>query len=133
MNLSSTIITISLITAIGLNWLSCSSDKTPVVDLTNACIDVDASYDLNIKPIIDRGCALGGCHVNGGDGPGIYTNYENIVPFLEDGSFRRTTLEQKDDPLIGMPPKWSNNGAPKELTESELELITCWLENGYPK
>ena len=133
MNLSPTSISFSILTVFSLFWLSCTSDKTPVVDLTNECNNINASYDLNIKPIIDRGCALGGCHVNGGDGPGIYTNYENIIPFIEDGSFRRTTIEQKDDPLIGMPPKWSNNGAPKELTEAELELITCWLENGYPE
>lgn len=133
MNLFQTTFSIILITSFSLNWLSCTSDKTPVIDLTNECLDVDASYTLNIKPIIDRGCALGGCHVTGGDGPGVYTTYENIIPFIEDGSFKRTTLDQKDDPLIGMPPKWSNNGAPKELTEIELELITCWLENGYPE
>ncbi len=133
MKYSLTSFSIITLTVFSLNWLSCTSDKTPDLDLNNACLGIDATYTMEIKPIIDRGCALGGCHVNGGDGPGIYTAYENIVPFIEDGSFRRTTLDQKDDPLLGMPPKWSNNGAPKELTELELELITCWLENGYPE
>lgn len=133
MNYSLTSFSIILLTVFSLNWLSCTTDKTPEIDLTSACLEIEATYNLDIKPIIDRGCALGGCHVNGGDGPGVYTLYENIIPFIEDGSFRRTTLDQKDDPLLGMPPKWSNNGAPTELTEMELELITCWLENGYPE
>ncbi len=101
--------------------------------MANMCLDIEVSYDLNIKPILDKSCAVGGCHVNGGDGPGVYTSYDNITPYIEDGSFQKTTIEQKDDPNIGMPPDWSNNGVPKDLTDSELELISCWLENGYPK
>ena len=133
MKFSLTSISLILITVFSLNWLSCTSNKTPDIDMANMCLDIDASYSSNIKPIIDRGCALGGCHVNGGDGPGIYTSYENIVPFIEDGSFRRTTIDQRDDPLLGMPPEWSHNGAPKSLADTELELITCWLQNGYPE
>jgi len=118
---------------LALTWLQCTSDKAPLVDLTETCVDVEVGYELNIKPIIDNSCALGGCHVNGGDGPGVYITYENVVPFLEDGSFERTVIELKDDPNLGMPPDWSNNGAPKDLTETELQLVKCWLEKGFPK
>jgi len=122
-----------LITLIIIALLRCTSDKTPLIDVSAQCNDVDANYDLNIKPIIDNSCALGGCHVNGGDGPGVYVNYSNLVPFFEDGSFERTVIDQKDDPNIGMPPDYSTNGAPKDLTEAQLELVKCWINKGYPE
>lgn len=121
------------ITILSLSLLQCTADKAPIIDTSGACVGIEASYDTNIKAILNNSCALGGCHVNGGDGPGNYISYSNILPFLEDGSFKRTTVDQKDDPIIGMPPDWSINGAPKDLTEFELELITCWLEAGYPE
>jgi len=127
------IITSILLTIIFISLLRCTTDKTPINNSIDDCENIIATYDLNIKPIIDNSCALGGCHVNGGDGPGVYVNYNNIVPFLEDGSFERTTIDQKDDPLIGMPPKWATNGAPTELTEEELQLVKCWLDQGYPE
>ncbi len=122
-----------IITLLLLSLLQCTSDKTPLIDLSDACMTIEVSYDLNIKPIIDNSCALGGCHINGGDGPGIYTNYSNLVPFFEDGSFKRTVIEQRDDPNIGMPPDWSNNGAPKDLTAAQIDLVKCWVESGYPE
>jgi len=122
-----------LITMVFFCLLQCTADKTPIIDLSNACLEVEVSYNLNIKTIIDNSCALGGCHINGGDGPGVYTNYSNLVPFFEDGSFERTVIEQRNDPNIGMPPDWSNNGAPKDLTEDQIELVKCWIEAGYPE
>jgi len=121
------------LTILALNWLQCTSDKAPLVDITSICQEKEVGYALNIKPIIDNNCALGGCHVNGGDGTGLYNNYADVVRDIENGSFERTVIDLKDDPNIGMPPDWSNNGAPKDLSDSELELVKCWLEKGYPE
>ena len=122
-----------IITVFMLTLLRCTSDKLSPVDQEAECASIEATYDLNIQPIINNSCALGGCHVNGGDGPGDYMVYQNMIPYFEDGSFERTVIEQKDDPILGMPPDWSNNGAPLDLTEAELELVKCWVSAGYPE
>jgi len=122
-----------IITFIVIGLLRCNTDKTPIIDNTSECDILTASYDLNVKAIIDNTCALSGCHVNGGEGPGVYTSYDNLIPFIEDGSIALTVIERKDDPVIGMPPDWSTNGAPKDLTEEQLDLIQCWVDAGYPE
>jgi hypothetical protein len=124
---------ISIITLLTITLFCCTNDKTPLIDVSSQCADIEATYDFNIKPIIDNSCALGGCHVTGGDGPGVYVNYNNLIPFIEDGSFKRTVIDQKDDPIIGMPPDYATNGAPLDLTEEELELVKCWVDRGYPE
>ena len=116
-----------------MTLLHCTSEKLPFVDEAADCLNVETTYDLNIKPIIDNSCALVGCHVTGGDAPGVYINYNNLVPFFEDGTFESTVIDQREDPIIGMPPDYSTNGEPKNLAEEELALIKCWIRSGYPE
>ena len=104
--------------------MSCGDDEEPVC----------ATYEADIKPIIDISCAYSGCHAGADAGMFVtdiskdYTNYEGLLATIENGSFADRTLDSLD-----MPPFYTPDGNPKELTAAELEIIACWLEAGYPE
>ena len=116
-------------------WLltDCSRDQ-----LAESTVDCDESVTYNgvIKPIIDESCSYSGCHDGrGGIGPADYTRYSGILRHLNSGSFRSRTIDQKDSPSLGMPPDASvyPETLKESLTDDELEMITCWLDNGFPE
>jgi len=112
---------------------ACTSDQ--LVD-PNIPVDVCAdpvTYDGQIEAIITTYCALSGCHVSGGDGPGDYSTYEGMSPFLNAASFENVVVDLKDDPISGMPPDWDANPGPKDLTDEDFDLVKCWIEQSYPE
>jgi len=113
---------------------SCTRDSFEPVEID--CTE-EISYDNMVKAIINSSCSYSGCHDGaGGIGPGDYTVYNGrLLADLDSGSFERRVINQKDDPFVGMPP---NNevyasSVKDDLTEDELEIITCWLQSGYPE
>ncbi|MEM6377643.1 MAG: hypothetical protein AAF705_05500 [Bacteroidota bacterium] len=84
-----------------------------------SCDDIVTSYELNIRQIVDNTCAYSGCHPD-------YTDYQGILPVLEDGSFRSRVLKLKADPNLGMPPDYAPATRQKDLNEEQINLITCW-------
>lgn len=81
------------------------------------------TYDDGINDIITVSCATAGCHVAGvQDVPGIFSTYEQLITFLENGSFENQIRTGE------MPPP----GSP-QLSDSELNDLLCWLKQGYPK
>ena len=113
--------------------LSCSRDK---LEESQVECDDSVTYSTVIKPIIDESCAYSGCHDGGaGIGPADYTRYDGMLRHLNAGSFRSRTIDQKDSPSIGMPPDMSvyTESLKDDLTEDELEMITGWLDNGFPE
>lgn len=109
----------------------CTGDELPAPAPGINCDEVDVSYDLNIKPLIDRSCAYSGCHLD--VAPGRYTSYDGMLDNLKKGKFQQRVLTLRADPILGMPPDNSPEGRPKDLTEEELELIRCWLDKGFPE
>jgi hypothetical protein len=81
-------------------------------------VPTQLTYTEHIKPIIDASCAISGCHVSGGDGPGNYTTYAGLQSSLDDGSFNQRVLVDRD-----MPP----NGS---LTDCQIQFINQWIQNG---
>lgn len=108
----------------------CTADKvTPIV--IEDCPMPQPTYDGAIKAIIDRSCAYSGCHLD--SAPGRYDSYEGLKSILDGGKFKSRVIDVKDDPNAGMPPDYSPEGRPENLTEEELNMIQCWLEADYPK
>lgn len=68
-----------------------------------------------LKPLLDEKC--NGCHSAGGQLPGL-TTYSDMKKFGSVGEIKHHVLVKKD-----MPPE-------KPLTESELNMFSCWLEGG---
>ena len=105
--------------------------------LFNACGDdeCDVTYENEVKPIIERSCAYSGCHSGADAGMWVtegsedYTNYAGILANLQAGSFRARTIDSLDMPPAAYVPE----GRPVSLTQAELDILICWLDNGYPE
>lgn len=97
-------------------------------------VGCNPTYEADIKSIMDKSCAYSGCHSGADAGMFVtaasndYTNYEGMEVTLFNGSFSTRVLDSLD-----MPPFYTPDGNPKELTTEELDIISCWIENGYPK
>jgi hypothetical protein len=89
------------------------------------CTNIEATYDTNIQPIITTYCSYSGCHVQGFPS-GDFSTYSAMLARLESGSVETRTIG-----LMDMPPQ--NASGPKDLTPEDLELLTCWLSNGFPE
>lgn len=124
---------LSLMLFFGLLVIACTSDKLDEPIPPTFCEANMVTYDNQVKPIIDKTCAIAGCHVLGTIAPGVFTNYEGLRPFLSDAEFKTFVIDLRDDPNLGMPPDWPTNPGPKNLTEEEFEIISCWVAQGYPE
>lgn len=107
------------------------------IALFHSCKDEEpcATYETEIKPIIDKGCAYSGCHSGADAGMWVpadesdYTNYEGLLNSLENGTFAVEVI----DSLTMPPAAYVQDPHPKELSQSELDIIDCWINDGYPK
>ena len=113
------------------SW-SCSSD---VLESNGSECDDEVSYDNGIKDIIDETCAYSGCHNGGGSAPGDYRTFDGLQRFINDGSFVERVIDVRDNPTRGMPPDRIiyPETLQDDLTESQLELVTCWIQNNFPE
>ena len=113
--------------------ISCTSDKLPEPEPPAFCDTLQVSYNLQVKQIIDTNCAFSGCHSPGSIAPGNYTSFSGLSGFLNDQEFKRFVIDLRNDPDIGMPPNWPTNPGPKDLTQEEFDILSCWVEAGYPE
>ncbi len=116
-----------------LTETACTTDQLEEMPPLAFCDTLAVSYDLQVKAIIDTNCAFSGCHVSGTAAPGNYTSYSRMAPFLTDREFRRFVIDLRNDPDLGMPPNWVTNPGPQDLTDEEFDIISCWVQAGYPE
>jgi len=112
---------------------SCTTDQLDEMPPLEFCDTLQVSYNLQVKDIIDSNCAFSGCHVAGSSAPGNYSSYGSMSPFLNDREFKKFVIDLKNDPDLGMPPNWDTNPGPKDLTDEEFDIISCWVESEYPE
>ena len=90
-------------------------DTTTVSDTDTVVVDT-CKFTTHIQPIIDANCV--GCH-GSGSSDGDFTSYSGIFAKIDNsGPFENRVLILKDMPMGG------------SLTQSEIDLIQCWLDNG---
>ncbi len=106
---------------------ACNFDKLPEPTVSSVCETLMPVYDGQIEAIIEESCAYSGCH-EGGAAIGDYTTYQSMLSTLESGNIATRVLNLRD-----MPPSYAPDGKPKTLPDDELELIECWLANGFPE
>ncbi len=92
---------------------ACTSEKGEVAE--PAC---EASYANEILPIMQASCTPG-CHEPGGVGPGDFNDYDALKSKVTDGQLESRVVVNQN-----MPPP------PGSLTEAEIDLIKCWIDNG---
>lgn len=116
--------------------LACTNDVLPPPQSPAFCDDIAPTYNADVKPIMEESCTYAGCH-NGAGGVTStnYTSYNLLLPILNNGDFRSRVLGQKKDPVFGMPPDRSvySESLKDDLTEEELQIIECWLNDGFPQ
>jgi hypothetical protein len=87
----------------------------------------------DVKEMINTSCAYAGCHAGAEAGLYVpeaakdYTTYSGLKAGLENGKFDDRALTRKDMP----PPAFVTEGHPKELSQEEIDLLTCWSDNGH--
>ena len=129
------IITIALLIMVG----ACTADEVTPAAGCDSFETKSTSDDPNIatvKDIIDQTCAYSGCHDGaGGIAPGDYNKYSRIVQDIENGSFAARVITQRDNPSLGMPPDKSvyPQSLQDSLSQIQLDIITCWLQDGFPE
>lgn len=103
---------------------SCLKAKTEPVNAAE-CPTV-ISYSLEIEPIIHASCMT-----NLGPGTGCHdawiTNYDNVKSYLDLGIWQADVLIDKTMPKI------PNDFAIDSLTADELQVMKCWIDQGYPQ
>jgi hypothetical protein len=100
---------------------SCKPDP-----VTYDCTGLTPTYAADVKSIIDNNCATSGCHsasshANGKD----YSTYALVKSGSEKNSFMGSM--QHLSGYESMP-----KGA-SQLSDSLLQTISCWIENGAPE
>lgn len=112
---------------------ACTEDMLPEPE-PSMCDGLMPTYETDIRPIIEASCAYSGCHLGGGGGgQPNYEGYEDLLPDIENGTFRDRVILRQADENVGMPPNYAPDGRPQDLTADEILLMECWLEAGYPE
>ena len=95
--------------------MSCHKDKTlaPVSCVTTI------SYTTDIVPIIQSSCME--CHDT------WITEYSNIVDYINNDSWQNAIWGSYTMP------KMPNNFGIDSLTSDEIQIMKCWVEQGFPE
>lgn len=112
---------------------ACSRDE---LEPPGGCETMTPTYSGSVKDIIDQSCAYSGCHDGqGGIGPGNYTTFEGMEADMQSGNFTERVINLRDNPSKGMPPNSSvyPESQQDDLSTIQLEIITCWIQNGFEK
>lgn len=89
---------------------SCKKNKKN--KLTPVCDGSVATYDSNIKTIIDAKCVS--CHSG-------YGSYSGISSITSNGQFKQHVLTDQDMPQNS------------SLNQDQINLIQCWADAGFPQ
>lgn len=100
-------------------------------DVADPC---KTSFTHDVMPLMMSSCAYSGCHSGSSASQWVparakdYTSYDGMLGTLSDGTFALRVLE-----LQNMPPdKHIPEGRPTFLTGEDLEMLRCWVNDGYP-
>lgn len=103
---------------------SCLKDKTTPIDPA-ACTTI-VSYSLDIVPIINTSCVT-----NQGPGTGCHDawifEYAAVETYLDLNIWQNEVLVEKTMPEI------PNIFGIDSLTNEQLQLMECWINQGYPE
>jgi hypothetical protein len=70
-----------------------------------------------------------------GSAPGDFSTFIGMRRYIEDGSFTERVIDQRVNPSKGMPPNMSvyPESQQDDLSDVQLEIITCWIQNNFPE
>jgi len=108
-------------------YFTACDDEEPMPMPMGACASIDASYNGDVKAIINASCSVVGCHDGSGmntfipEGAEDFTTFDGLSENLNNGNF---TLEVITNGT--MPPGIA-------ISEEHLEILECWKDSGFPE
>jgi hypothetical protein len=106
-----------------ISFAACTKDNG---NNTYDCTGVTSTYTADVKPIMDNSCALSGCHSAASSQAGFDLSSYNAVKTAA-GSAKFMGSMEHNSRYEAMP-----RGAAK-LSDANLKLIACWINNGMPQ
>ena len=109
-------------TVLLLLFFSCAREKAR----DPFCVGPSGTNYINdIEPIIFQHCSIAGCHSSASAQGGIsLTNYAEVSLAIQNPAFLGSI--RRESGFIAMPPNYI-------LSDSLVEKITCWRDNGLPE
>lgn len=105
----------TLLTILFIFLGSCKKDL-----LDPECDGSKPTYDGEVKSIIDANCTNSSCHGSGSKHDD-YTTYDGLSEVIANGEFEEHVLNKQNMPRGG------------DLSQNEINLIQCWVDNNYPE
>lgn len=91
------------------------------------CTGYAPTYTIDVKPILNRSCAVSGCHNSGSKKSGLdYSGY----------AAARAGASESDEFLGSIQHKNGYQAMPRQrpmLSEAEIRTLSCWIRNGMPE
>ena len=88
--------------------------------LTPSCNGDTPTYNNGISAIINAECNATACHGTGSS-QAEFTTYAGMALAISNGNFEKKVLVDQTMPRNGF------------LTQDQIDLIQCWVDNGYPE
>ena len=114
-----------------VTFFACKDDETPPKEddppTITFCDSVGATYDKDIKSVVDANCATSGCHDDRAGAPkGIkLANYDQVKASAETGTFLKAIKHEAG--VSAMPV------GKAKLDDNTIKVIACWISAGYPE
>lgn len=99
-----------------LSMCSCQSNNDPIATPTPSCSNTTVSFATDIKPIIETSCLINNsqCHGKNLSIP----NWANFSEVQAKAALIKTKTGNRSMPKIG------------SLSQAQIDLIACWVDNG---
>ncbi|MBX2980191.1 MAG: hypothetical protein KF905_12910 [Flavobacteriales bacterium] len=99
---------------------ACYYDNEEELYPNSFCDTANVTWSGTINPIIQSKCAIPGCHVSGGFGPGDFTQYNNVKAAVDNGRFEAEVITAGSMPPSG------------RLPACQITQINDWIAQGAP-
>jgi hypothetical protein len=104
-------------------FASCNKDSG---NNTYDCTGVTSTYTTDVKPLVDNSCAFSGCHNAASAASGFdLSTYGSVKNAAASAKFMGSM--EHNSRYEAMP-----RGGTK-LSDANLKLIGCWINNGMPQ
>lgn len=94
-----------------------------------SCRGLQASFAVDVLPVVETRCSIGQCHVQGGVAPYIATDYNGIMPYAADGRLLRAIKHEGPSPMPRLDPMQTDA---VRLPDALVKPIECWVNQGFP-
>ena len=116
---------------LGPQSLLSENGQTSFAD-TGDTLDIEASFQQDLQPILTARCAFAGCHVAGGPDGLDFSTYQTFIRGGEDGPVFSPGNAQSSDIIEEIVSGRMPPGGPR-LSDAEIQLFVDWINQQNPQ